>query len=138
MSTLDGGSAAAETLTAKLAYHREMFLTIDRMINELDNRFSANRIELAACDTIYPGRPNFLNCEIMEPLVKLFGSHVSIDSLELKNQLCVVIEILKEIKSPLQSLEDIMQLLWPMKTAFPDTLRFFSVGAYTSGILGTG
>ena len=50
------------------------------MIAELDRRFTDNEVQLAACDTIFPGSPNFLNFELMAPLAKQFGPNWSIDS----------------------------------------------------------
>jgi hypothetical protein len=39
-----------------------------------------------ACDTIFPGSPNFLNFELMALLAKQFGPNLSIDSDKLKPQ----------------------------------------------------
>ena len=43
--------------------------------------------------------------------------------------------MLKGIKT--ETAEDILQLLWPMKSAFPDAV-ILSVSTYTSGIISTG
>ena len=126
MSSTGSGSSSTETTdSSKTVTHREMYAVTDRMIAELDRRFTDNEVQLAACDTIFPGSPNFLNFELMAPLAKQFGPNLSIDSDKLKPQIAVISEMLKGIK--VETAEDILQLLWPMKSAFPDAVRFFQL-----------
>lgn len=126
MSSTGSGSSSTETTDSlKTVTRREMYAVIDRMIAELDRRFTDNEVQLAACDTIFPGSPNFLNFELMAPLAKQFGPNLSIDSDKLKPQIAVISEMLKGIK--VETAEDILQLLWPMKSAFPDAVRFFQL-----------
>ena len=61
----------------------------------------------------------------MAPLAKQFGPNLSIDSDKLKPQITVISEMLKGIE--VETAEDILQLLWPMKSAFPDAVRFISL-----------
>ena len=99
MSSTGSGSSSTEiTESLKTVTRREMYAVIDRMIAELDRRFTDNEVQLAACDTIFPGSPNFLNFELMAPLAKQFGPNLSIDSDKLKPQIAVISEMLKGIK----------------------------------------
>ena len=75
-------------------------------------------MQLAACDTIFPGSPNFLNFELVASLPS---------SLVLTCPLTVTnCEMLKGIKYG-ETAESILQFLWPMKSAFPDAVRFFQL-----------
>jgi len=68
MSSTGSGSSSTETADSlKTVTRREMYAVIDRMIAELDRRFTDNKVQLAAGDTIFPGSPNFLNFELMAP-----------------------------------------------------------------------
>jgi len=108
------------------SYRVHMYAIIDRLVNELDKRFKANHSTLAACSTVFPGHKFFLNYDLMISLAEQF-SYLSIDVDKLKSQTVVVAELTKRATSPLQSPEELYQLLLPMRCAFPDIVKFIQL-----------
>ena len=65
-----------------------MFAIVDRLTTELDKRFTTNKSELSACDTVYSIGQNFLNFEAMALLAQQF-SYLAINTDSLKAQVLV-------------------------------------------------
>ena len=105
---------------------QQMYAIVDRLTAEIDRRFSANKTELAACDAVYPNSQNFLNFDVMAPLAQQF-SYLPINTESLKAQVCVAKEIFKKSETVVKTPEDVLQLLHPMTSAFPDLCRFIQL-----------
>ena len=119
-----GHADSAVTHTVKL--RQQMYAILDRLTAEIDRRFTANKTELAACDAVYPKSQNFLNFELMAPLAQQF-SYLPINTEILKAQLCVAKKMCKKSETVLTTPEDVLQLLQPMATAFPDLYKFIQL-----------
>ena len=87
----------------------------------------ANCKELAACSAVLPGSSNFLDFDSIAPMAEKFN-YLSVDSEKLRAQLCVIREMLKQTgNGGLKTTEDILQFLLPMKSAFPDFVKFLQL-----------
>lgn len=60
-------------------------------------------------------------------MAQQFGPHVSTDIAKLKPQITIIKDMVRGVKPTVQTPEDVMQLLWPMRTAFPDATQFIQL-----------
>lgn len=125
LETIAVSREGADPADQVLSYRVDMYAIIDRLLSELDRRFTENHTALAACSTVFPGHEHFLKFDVMVSLAEQF-SYLPIDVEQLKAQTCVVRELVKRETNAvtLQTPEDLLQLLLPMRCAFPDVVTF--------------
>lgn len=102
-------------------FRKDMFEIIDTMIEEMRTRFEHQKPELLACSTFMPSGKNFMDYEIMAPLAMQYQI-LDINCDRLKGQVTVAKDMLT--KASLKDPEDVLELLFSMKTAFPDLALF--------------
>jgi hypothetical protein len=104
---------------------RNMFEIIDKMVGELDRRFSGNESLLRACCTIDPSSTSFLQLNQMLPIVDTFA-YLGLDIDNLKAQVSVASNMFR-IAGKVSNSHDVLVELLNMKVAFPDLLLFTQI-----------
>lgn len=96
------------------------FPVLDRMINELNRRFSDNNAILTGISSLNPKSDSFLNLSNIKPLAE----HYKLDIESLESELKLVTKVIKrhEVENNIQikNILDLMQLLEKYKLAFSE------------------
>ena len=91
---------------------------IDSILIELNDRFgSENILLLSSIEGAHPSNEHFLDVEHLKPLV----SHLSINNIQLANELSVVKHFLGDKMESIKTIKDALTILAPLKDAFPTT-----------------
>jgi hypothetical protein len=103
----------------------DMFEIIDKMVGELDRRFTVNEFLLRACCTIDPSSTSFLWLDQMLPIADMFAClGLNIDNL--KAQVSVASNM-SRMAGKVSNAHDVVVELLNMKVALPDLLLFSQI-----------
>jgi len=107
---------------------RDMFQIIDKMVGELDRRFTGNETLLRACCTIDPSSTSFLRLDQMLPIADMFA-YLGLNIDNLKAQVSVASNMFRMagITGKVSNAHDVLVELLNMKVAFPDLLLFAQI-----------
>lgn len=128
MSTL--GHMQAETQTGesdidslRMNLKRKMFEVVDRIISELERRFSDNEPCLIACDAVDPSSDSFMQFDIMKPLAEKYHGF-GYECARLKSQASVAKELFLKTDDSRSVLRVLLSMKSGNKLAFSDLVAF--------------
>ncbi|CAF4601398.1 unnamed protein product, partial [Rotaria socialis] len=100
-------------------FRQELFYSlIDSILLELNDRFGdENILLLASVSAVHPNNQKFLDTEELKPL----ASHLTIDINQLDNELNVVKHFIREKRTTMNTIKDLLTELAPVNEAFPAT-----------------
>ncbi|CAM4938755.1 unnamed protein product [Rotaria socialis] len=100
-------------------FRQELFYSlIDSILLELNDRFGdENILLLASVSAVHPKNQKFLDTEELKPL----ASHLTIDINQLDNELNVVKHFIREKRTTMNTIKDLLTELAPVNDAFPAT-----------------
>ncbi|CAF3781934.1 unnamed protein product, partial [Rotaria socialis] len=95
-----------------------LYSLIDSILLELNDRFGdENILLLASVSAVHPNNQKFLDIEELKPL----ASHLTIDINQLDNELNVVKHFIREKRTTMNTIKDLLTELAPVNEAFPAT-----------------
>jgi hypothetical protein len=110
--------------TSCVTYKQIFFAVIDRILQELSSRFSDYNKKLyksLACFKV--GDPVFMNKEDLKPLAALCGVDIDTSTCELETAKQY---LLKKCASSASSIHNMVQVVYPLRQAFPSVYRLMA------------
>ena len=100
-------------------FRDELFYSLtNSILIELNDRFGTeNILLLSSISAAHPSHEHFLDVEHLQPL----ASHLSINNIQLTNELGFVKHFLRDKRTSIKAIKDVLFQLAPMNAAFPAT-----------------
>ena len=118
------GSHGLNDMEPKQYYKSQLYYsTLDKMLVEFNTRFSDfNKSIMKAVQAISPNSPNFLHLSTLKPLI----NHYELDEEDIDPELIQAKRLIQDY-NPSSILSELIDILLPLKAAFPVLLKLLQI-----------